>query len=357
MTPVFADVTTTIAWLALVLALGGWAIYAFFNIRSSRAEIGSEIELAANRKPYYDDEVLEGKKLERTQLLGLAFLAVTTITLPLYWILEPGRQAGAEKDFVHKFESWGSGLFAATAEGGFNCAGCHGGMNGGGGVASYAVTDPKTGEVKAVNWKAPAINNVYLRYSEEEFRFILNYGRPFSPMSAWGLVGGGPMNEQQIQTVLDYVKSIQIPRENCASPDDDPKICEGGILPKKVQDEIQAEAERLVKTGAYASIGEALFNIDLVGAGSYSCARCHTKGWSYGEPEITGGGAFGPNLTGGSSVRQFPNQEDMIAFIAAGSEYGKRYGEQGQGGGRMPGFGSVYTQEQLQAVVEYVRGL
>ena len=356
MTPVFADVTTTLAWIALVVALGGWALYAFFNIRSSRAEIGSEIELAANRKPYYDDEILEGKKLERTQLLGLVFLAIITVTLPLYWILEPGRQAGAEKDFVHKFETWGSGLFAATAEGGFNCAGCHGGMNGGGGVASYAVTDPKTGEVKAVNWKAPAINNIYLRYSEEEVRFILNYGRPFSPMSAWGLVGGGPMNEQQIQTVLDYLKSIQVPRENCASPDADAKMCDGGTLAKKNQDEIQAEAERLVAAGTYASLVEALFNLDL-GAGSYSCARCHTKGWSYGEPQITGGGAFGPNLTGGSTIRQFPNQDDMIAFIAAGSEYGKKYGEQGQGGGRMPGFGGMLTPEQIKAVVEYVRGL
>ena len=356
MTPVFADVTTTLAWIALVVALGGWALYAFFNIRSSRAEIGSEIELAANRNPYYDDEILEGKKLERTQLLGLVFLAIITVTLPLYWILEPGRQAGAEKDFVHKFETWGSGLFAATAEGGFNCAGCHGGMNGGGGVASYAVTDPKTGEVKAVNWKAPAINNIYLRYSEEEVRFILNYGRPFSPMSAWGLVGGGPMNEQQIQTVLDYLKSIQVPRENCASPDADAKMCDGGTLAKKNQDEIQAEAERLVAAGTYASLGEALFNLDL-GAGSYSCARCHTKGWSYGEPQITGGGAFGPNLTGGSTIRQFPNQDDMIAFIAAGSEYGKKYGEQGQGGGRMPGFGGMLTPEQIKAVVEYVRGL
>ena len=356
MTPVFADVTTTLAWIALVVALGGWALYAFFNIRSSRAEIGSEIELAANRKPYYDDEILEGKKLERTQLLGLVFLAIITVTLPLYWILEPGRQAGAEKDFVHKFETWGSGLFAATAEGGFNCAGCHGGMNGGGGVASYAVTDPKTGEVKAVNWKAPAINNIYLRYSEEEVRFILNYGRPFSPMSAWGLVGGGPMNEQQIQTVLDYLKSIQVPRENCASPDADAKMCDGGTLAKKNQDEIQAEAERLVAAGTFASLGEALFNLDL-GAGSYSCARCHTKGWSYGEPQITGGGAFGPNLTGGSTIRQFPNQDDMIAFIAAGSEYGKKYGEQGQGGGRMPGFGGMLTPEQIKAVVEYVRGL
>ncbi|MFM8016269.1 MAG: hypothetical protein ACKPCO_09430, partial [Actinomycetota bacterium] len=63
MTPVFADITTTLAWITLVAAILGWAIYAFFNIRSSRAEIGSEIELAANRKPYYDDEVLEGKKL------------------------------------------------------------------------------------------------------------------------------------------------------------------------------------------------------------------------------------------------------------------------------------------------------
>ncbi|MEY2766156.1 MAG: hypothetical protein RL552_1061, partial [Actinomycetota bacterium] len=263
MSPLFADVTTTLAWITLVVAIGGWALYAFFNIRSSRAEIGSEIELAANRKPYYDDEVLEGKKLERTQLLGLAFLAVITVTLPLYWILEPGRQAGAEKDFEHKFEYWGGRLFASTADGGFNCAGCHGGMNGGGGVATYAVTDPKTGEVKAVNWKAPAINNVYLRYSEEEIRFILNYGRPFSPMSAWGLVGGGPMNEQQIQTVLDYLKSIQIPRENCASPDAKATMCDGGHLPADKQAEIQAEAERLVENGTYASVGEALFNLDL----------------------------------------------------------------------------------------------
>lgn len=355
--PILADTTTTVAWLVLLLVVIGWGIYAFSNIRLSRAEIGSEIKLAANRKAYYDDDMLEGAKIQRTQLIGLAFLAVTTVALPLYWILEPGRMTGAEVEFEHKFEEWGAGLFAVTADGGFNCAGCHGGMNGGGGVASYAVTDPKTGQVKAVNWKAPAINNVYLRYSEEEFRFILDYGRPFSPMSAWGLVGGGPMNEQQIQTVLDYVKSIQIPRANCDVTTDDPRTCVGGTLPAKIQNEIQAEAERLVKNGTYSSVGEAIFNTELTGSGSYACARCHTKGWSYGEPEITGGGALGPNLTGGSAVRQFPRQEDMIEFIENGTEYGKRYGEQGQGSGRMPGFGSVYTQEQLKAVVEYVRGL
>ena len=208
----FADITTNVAWFILIVAVGGWSLYAFANIRRSRREIGSEIRLAANRKPYYDDEELEGKKLERTQLLGILFLAVITVSLPLYWILEPGRQEGATNGWEHRFESWGSKLFAATADGGFNCAGCHGGMNGAGGAATYAITDPKTNEVKQVSWKAPAVNTIFYRFSEEEIRFILEYGRPFSPMSPWGIAGGGPLNEQQVQTVIDYLRSIQIPR-------------------------------------------------------------------------------------------------------------------------------------------------
>jgi mono/diheme cytochrome c family protein len=123
-----------------------------------------------------------------------------------------------------------------------------------------------------------------------------------------------------------------------------------------MQDEIQAEAERLVAAGTYKTVGEALFNLDL-GSGNYSCARGHTKGYSYGDPQITGGGAFGPNLTGGSAVRQFPQKSDMVAFINGGSEYGKRYGEQGQGSGRMPAFGSTLTESQISAIVDYVRGL
>jgi hypothetical protein len=65
-----AGLTVNVAWIVLAAITVSWVIYGLFNIRGSRREYGSEIELAANRKPYYDDEVLEGKKLERTQLLG-----------------------------------------------------------------------------------------------------------------------------------------------------------------------------------------------------------------------------------------------------------------------------------------------
>ena len=40
----------------------GWLVYAVLNAGSARKEVGSEIELAANRKPYYDDEILEGRR-------------------------------------------------------------------------------------------------------------------------------------------------------------------------------------------------------------------------------------------------------------------------------------------------------
>ena len=56
-------------------------------------------------------------------------------------------------------------------------------------------------------------------------------------------------------------------------------------------------------------------------------------------------------------MRQFPNQSDMLDFLKSGSELGKRYGEQGQGSGRMPAFGGVYTETQLTSIIEYVRGL
>ena len=352
-----ASTSASIAWVILLASLAGWILYAVFNVRNGRAEIGSEQELAANRKPYYDDEVLEGRRLERVQLLGLVFLAILTVALPLYWVLEPNRQEEAQFGFEKRFASWGAELFAPTAEGGYNCAGCHGGMKATGGVASYAITDPKTSEVKAVSWKAPALNTVMYRYSDEEVRFILNYGRPFSPMSAWGTIGGGPMTDQSIQTLIDYLKSIQIPQENCTETRGSYNpTCTDGKLPEEKNKEIEAEAKRLVDNGTYASMGEAYFNLDL-GSGAYSCARCHTKGWSYNDPQVTGGGALGPNLTGGSSVRQFPSQQDMITFISGGSELGKKYGEQGQGSGRMPGFGGIYTDDQIKAIVEYVRGL
>jgi mono/diheme cytochrome c family protein len=353
--------TTSIAWVLIAVMTLGWIFYYFLNNSSSRSELGSEVELAPNRKPYYDDEELEGPRLERMQMVGFLLLITMVIGLPLYWVLEPGRQSGAREAEDSRFADWGGQLFATTADGGFNCAGCHGGMSAGGGSAPYALSDPNTGEVAQVTWYAPALNTVFYKFSRDEVKFILEYGRPFSPMSAWGVVGGGPMNDQQIETLLWYLERIQVEPEGCLGDAQgftrlDFELCDSGTVPADVQEDITAAVADYIKRNPGATEGEALFNLDLA-SGAYSCARCHTPGWSYGAQGVTAQGAFGWNLTGGSVDAKFPNEADMITFIENGSEYGKKYGTQGQGSGRMPGFGSILTDEQIKAVVEYVRSL
>ncbi len=72
----FAVATWGFALVLGVVLLIAWVIYGAVNVFGKRArqEVGAELELAPNRKPYYDDEVLEGPRMERFQLFGLVTL-------------------------------------------------------------------------------------------------------------------------------------------------------------------------------------------------------------------------------------------------------------------------------------------
>ena len=350
----------------------GFVVYAAVNVRAGRAEVASEIELAANRKPYYDDEGLEGPRLTRSLSTGLLLLAVSAIGLPLYWLAEPGRMSGAIDNFDTTFVNRGARLFAPTGDGGFNCAGCHGAEGVGGQAPPFTLTDDEGEFVATVTWRAPAINTVLLRFSEEEVRQILVYGRPGTPMPAWGAEGGGPLTTQQIDELIDYLGSIQLTSAEA-----------------KVQAETALRSDLGIEEGTpidYTDpeVGEALFNLGMESGeagGGFSCARCHTKGESYrygayepadadlsdytGYPD--GSGALGPALTGGVVPRQFLTIDELIEFLHEGSEFGMLYGQRGQGSGRMPGYGDnpnteavddgMFTDGMLRAVALYEASL
>ena len=80
-------------------------------------------------------------------------------------------------------------------------------------MAPFTILDNNAEFVAQVEWKAPAIDTALLRYSRDEVRFILDYGRAFSPMPAWGAPGGGPLTEQQIDNIIDYMQEITITSE------------------------------------------------------------------------------------------------------------------------------------------------
>ena len=99
-----------------------------------------------------------------------------------------------------------------------------------GGVgAPTPITDPNTGQVQAGQLDGAGANTVLLPvHRRTRSTYILTYGRPFSPMPAWGVAGGGPMNDQQISDLVAYLQSIQIPMEGCAPGE---ITCDDGHLP------------------------------------------------------------------------------------------------------------------------------
>ena len=372
---------TTVKAIGVVIAVvTGIAVVAYIlvNLRQGRPEISSEVELAPNRRPYYDDEQLEGPRLNRALASGLVLIAITAVGLPLYWLNEPGRQSGAVETFDQTFVNRGERLFAPTEEGGYNCAGCHGAEGVGGQAPPYTLTDDAGEFVATVTWRAPAINTVLLRFSKEELREILVYGRPGTPMPAWGAEGGGPLTTQQIDELIAYIDSIQLSSDEAKTEVEEALRADLGL-------EEGAEIDY-----SDPATGEALFNLGMesgFAGGAYSCARCHTKGESfrYGavEPEGTnlddytgfpdGTGAFGFSLTSGVIPRQFLSIEELVEFLTEGTEYGILYGQRGQGTGRMPGFGDnpdddddphddepgdgMFTDEMIEAVARYEASL
>jgi mono/diheme cytochrome c family protein len=341
---VLANTQRTVGMVIVVLLAVGGVVLIWFNTRAARPELGAEIELAANRKPYHADEVLEGKVLDRVLLMALVLIGLIAIGLPLYALAEPGRQSNAIEYFESDtgvFANRGAGLFGPSADGGLGCADCHGAA-GGGGSRSHILLDADGEFVAQVNWQAPALNAVTLRYSDDEIRDILNYGRPGTPMAAWGTPGGGPLTTQQVDNLIDFLHSIEVDQAG-------------------LQESISEEVDRSIADGEFASVGEAIFNYGLYSsadAGTYSCGRCHTSGWSYGDPVDPGsGGTTGFSLKGGATLTRFPTAEEHAEFVTLGSDEGEGYGVGGQGSGRMPAFGAYYTEDQISEVVDYERGL
>ena len=501
-----ASTQRTIGFVILAIVFLGGLVYVFFNIRSAKAEVGSEIELAANRSAPLLDEDLEGRRLDLALLANLVMLTIIAIALPFYWLGEPGREEGRNVDTDRIFTNRGEEIYVEGAQ----CVNCHGSAGAGGGVTT-AITDDDGGFVAQVVWKAPALNTVLSRYSEDEILHTLNFGRN-GVMPAWGAGGGGPLTDQQLEEVIFYLRSIRIDEEviraevesgvlqrvqewivedverwtddylvaireaeaaqleatlavegpdiQCGDVDDeseadeqelcatlattneavseartagaeqleadavgwlaeaqgvadvaqelalavDPSLsdpvnvsADGVNLPLRwAALELLSEPDAVPNAEEYHRYGGFLFE-NPAAQGTYSCARCHTFGWSYDAAERftlrangttesilpdgydQGGGFFGPPLTSESTRNQFESARTHATFIEVGQTIGQPYGRGGSGGnGQMPGWGprtefdavgpsidpeaefdypALLTSDQIDAIVAFERNL
>lgn len=406
---------TALIVLTLVV-LGLMAAYLAWRLVSVRRN--PTTKEPENLTPFLDDEGLEGPRLERALGWALIFVMIVALALPTYFLFEPSRQDNLTETFDERAVERGATLFANSQSKAYDatksllCANCHG-VDGAGGQAPF-VLQPEldicdlaenkgNAEVPEclpvqVSWTAPALDTVLLRFPEEEVFQILTWGRPGTPMPAWGVESGkGVLNTQSINDLIAYLSSIQITKEaaqqrstkavidfrqsakenlaqqevgvttakaNLAKVLADPKSSAQAVAEARTEvanaEAIAASAKEWADQVAAMGEGEVLFRLN--------CARCHTRGASYYDPNNLalpppppqGSGAFGPNLTGGSTLVQFPGGagvQEQFDWVALGAPANEGYGIRGISSGRMPYFVNMLSEKQIRAIVAYERSL
>lgn len=281
------------------------------------------------------DSVLEGPRLAKVQIWGVASAIFITGFLAIYFVVEPFREAAYSERFLEASVERGHELFLEGAA----CAACHGPD----GTGGFAATDP--------DWPAPPLVNVFARYSRIEVERIIQAGRPGTPMPSWAIEYGGPLNPQKIEDVLNYLESIQ------AEERFDPDVGEGKRLDAGVT-------------------GREVFDA--------KCAVCHgdnAQGQALGKPLPS---FFAPDLTTefyrlgldvkrNELARQIEISKDAPAtaeeveaalalvpaseILEAGEEASRNTILLGRTNTPMPGWQNRIMPEHIDAVVDFLRSI
>jgi mono/diheme cytochrome c family protein len=196
---------TTVLILAVVSAIFLFA--ALIVVISSARERARQFGPSAppSRRPGPTDEALEGRLLENYQIAGVALTVFLAVLLPFLYLREPARQkAAANKELTESVR-----LGHATYE--EFCSRCHGPEAEGGTVKRYVT--PGVRGAKPTDVQAPNLREIYSRHPDEDVALVaweaIQKGRPPTPMPTWGVRYGGPMNDQQITDLVNYLLSIQ----------------------------------------------------------------------------------------------------------------------------------------------------
>ena len=183
-------------------------------------------DIPRGMRPGPPDEVLERRQLERVMGWGVVFVLFFATWLPLYWLGEPNRNVQNEMELIERSTARGGQWFQIADEDnptGFGCARCHG-AEGEGGSVPFTTPDGET-----IAYTVPSLNDVCggaatghpTINSIDDIRATIEQGREGTPMPSWSVRYEGPMNDQQIQDLINYLITIhEVPPDAnlCTNP-------------------------------------------------------------------------------------------------------------------------------------------
>jgi mono/diheme cytochrome c family protein len=190
-------------------------------------------DIPPGMKPGPSDEILERRQLEKMMGWGIVVTLLFATWLPLVWLFEPTTNVDDEIELIARSTERGERWFEVTSEEnptGFGCARCHGEAGQGGQVIPFT---NEAGEQVEVT--PPSLQDVCARLPIEGpggIRETIEQGRPGTPMPSWSVRFAGPMNDQQIQDLINYIVELNIENvgtgeENlCLNPPTDTETAE-----------------------------------------------------------------------------------------------------------------------------------
>jgi mono/diheme cytochrome c family protein len=164
--------------------------------------------------PGPSDADLEKPLLEKLQAWMLVLIVFFAIWIPLYWLAEPGQNVNDEilstKEGIERGRQTTEQFEEGVNELGFGCVRCHGAELKGG--LNYF-------EGQFVN--PPSLVDVCGRLTLDQIYETIREGRPPTDMPSWSIRFAGPLDDQQINDIVQYLMSIQtMPKEQnkCINP-------------------------------------------------------------------------------------------------------------------------------------------
>jgi mono/diheme cytochrome c family protein len=207
--------TQLLAFVVIVLAfvLAG-SFVAFQSKGRLRARGAPDIPPAMQPGP--SDVDLEKPRLEKLQGWGVGFVVLFAVLLPLVWLREPSNNKSQEKSLLSSSIERGAQevqLYSEDNQLGIGCVRCHGSNPVlGGGLNLY----------NGVRVQVPPLNSVCAGpnvpihsaiHNLDDIKQTIMRGRPGTDMPSWSVRFQGALDDQQIQDLLNYIISIQDPKQ------------------------------------------------------------------------------------------------------------------------------------------------
>ncbi|MGH2696690.1 MAG: c-type cytochrome [Actinomycetota bacterium] len=227
MTPLALSTAATVALVAGVVI--GLAFVAGLIVMAARRREVRGPDIPTGMRPGPADEVLEQRHIDRTMGRGVAFMLLIAPWLAVIWLLEPGQNVDDEIELMARSVERGAMWFQLANEEnptGFGCARCHGEQAEGGTVPFTT----ESGEF-IPEFPVPALRDVCGGESTghplitriEDIQNTIMEGREGTPMPSWSIRFEGPMNDQQILDLINYLVEINeenVPEEQnvCTNP-------------------------------------------------------------------------------------------------------------------------------------------